>query len=104
MSSLKIRFALSLLPLLDSLSVSAQTEMTLKKLKSAFENQQLEIAGSTMELEEKYTAALNRLRDSYKAKGELRAVLAIEEELKAVGRSEAMQNIPGLLINTQLTD
>lgn len=62
----------------------------------AFSEKQLDIAQPARELETTYRQHLQRFRDEYQAKGDLKAVLAIEEELKSLGESRQVSLYPNL--------
>lgn len=83
---------LSLLTLSPSLFAEGQLE----ELMDTFSKKELDIAQPARDLEIKYREHLQRFREDYQAKGNLKAVIAVDEEMKSPGRSGDLQAFPEL--------
>ncbi len=76
--------------------VPLQAETDLQTLKDAFAKKQLDIAQPAQTLETKYREHLDKFRGRFQAKGDLKAVMAIDEELKNPGRGAAIARLSEL--------
>lgn len=82
--------------LLAILVPGLRAESELERLSDAFDVKLLELAEPLQKLEKQYLEHLKRQKETQKGEGNLKALLAVEEELKTPGEAAAIAAFPGL--------